>query len=68
MQPRPNSAHGMMVVPIKMNKNIEKICACTLSSVKGSASGAVPNKEEIIILDKSFSLTHLAVNLQDCQI
>jgi hypothetical protein len=68
MQPRPNSAHGMMVIPIKMDKNVKKICAYTLSDVKGSTPGAIPNKEEIIILDESFSSIHLAVNLQDCQI
>jgi hypothetical protein len=57
-----------MVVSIKMDKNVKKIPARTLSGVKGSAPDAVPNEEEIIILDKSFSLTHSAVNLQVRQI
>jgi hypothetical protein len=44
-----------MVAPVKMDKNVEKICARTLSGVKGSAPGAVPSGGEIIILNESFN-------------
>jgi hypothetical protein len=65
---RQNSACSMMVVPVKMDKNVKKIHTHTLSGVKGSTPGAVPNEEGIIILDESFSSTHSAVNLQVRQI
>jgi hypothetical protein len=59
-----------MVIPVKIDKNVEKVRARTLSGVKGSAPGAVPNTQQRRDRHprRELSSIHSAVNLQVRQI
>jgi hypothetical protein len=50
-----SSARGAVTDSFKKDRNVQKTRTRTLTGVKGSVLGAVPNEEEIVIPDGSFS-------------
>jgi hypothetical protein len=54
-----NSARGAVTVPVKKDRNVEKTRTRTLSGVKGGATGAVLNEEEVVISDGGLSPLNL---------